>query len=244
MLQLSFSSPLLANAGVPLFSANIFWQIVVLIPIFLIELFVHRKFLKTSTLKSLRISITTNILSTLAGILSLFVFAPLFLAYDDFSPPLNSSSLPKFVLLRLMGLLFMWFISVWIEYWSGLFLTPRIEKKVIKKSFLIANTLSYLFLAVVMASTMTTSLLRSYDSIATLQKELEELNQQCPVIEKSNVCDQVFHQRVEAYQKLRGIYRYHNTSFEMQSELNQLIMETQKTCSPNDQRVVCLEVAR
>jgi hypothetical protein len=57
----------LANAGIPLFSQSVFYQIILLIPIIAIEAYIHKKLLELSIIKAIFICFVTNILSTIGG---------------------------------------------------------------------------------------------------------------------------------------------------------------------------------
>jgi hypothetical protein len=57
----------LANAGIPLFSQSVFYQIILLIPIIAIEAYIHKRLLELSIIKAIFISFVTNILSTIGG---------------------------------------------------------------------------------------------------------------------------------------------------------------------------------
>lgn len=242
--QIPFVSLLLANAGVPFFTTNVYWQITLLIPIILIEVFVHSMTLKINFFKSLGMSCVTNILSTLVGVIIVFGFGILFMVGDSFNPPLSNDSFSRFVILRLVGLLLMWVVSIRVELRLGLRLMQGIVKEIIKRSFLIANTLSYLFLAVVMTYSIIASLSEARNSIASIQRDLTEFEQVCPVIVKSDSCDRVFHERIKSYNALSRIYVRHNTlrkSFDIQVQIAELREATAMTCSQNDQRSVCKE---
>ncbi|NJN73074.1 MAG: hypothetical protein HC799_09840, partial [Limnothrix sp. RL_2_0] len=135
----------LANSGVPLFTTNISLQIILLIPICLIELLVHRQILKTSLLKSARISITSNVWSTLLGFLLIFLFAALGMS-EQFAAPIQDDGLGllgDWIIMRLLGLLLMWLLSIWSEQRVSSRLIKAIGKKQQWQSFVWANTLSY-----------------------------------------------------------------------------------------------------
>jgi len=57
----------LANAGIPLFSQSVFYQIILLIPIIAIEAYIHKRLLELSIIKAIFIGFVTNILSTIGG---------------------------------------------------------------------------------------------------------------------------------------------------------------------------------
>lgn len=59
----------LANAGVPLFTQSIFYQVLLLIPIVAIEAYVHKKLLETSIVKAVWVALGTNVVSTIGGVL-------------------------------------------------------------------------------------------------------------------------------------------------------------------------------
>jgi hypothetical protein len=232
---------LIANAGVPLFTTNVYWQVILLIPIVLIELLVHRQILKIRFLRSLKLSLLTNLLSTLIGFIVVFAFAFLFGVSDSFHPPLDTR-LTQFLVLRTVGFLLMGLISVRSEYWLGSRLCKEVTKEKLKKSFLTANILSYILLAIAMAATITTSLSTARHSMSTIAQDLAEFDRVCPVIVKSDACDRAFQPRLDLYEQQRNIYKKHNSIpkyFDSINQATQLRSKTAKTCSPNDPRTVC-----
>ncbi len=242
VLPYSFSNLLLANIGVPLFTTNVFWQVMLLIPIMLIELFAHSRFLKINLFKAFKISFITNLFSTLLGIIINIIFA-VFGVIDSFEAPLDNRFLILFVVFRILGFLILWITSVQTEYWLGLRLVKGAEKDIFKKSFLKANSLSYVFLAIVMTSSIMMNLSKAHNSITIIQKDLTDFDRMCPVVVKSDACDQVFNKRIESYQKLSQIYCKHNDLKNCMNSkfrrINELREATAKTCSQDDQRVVC-----
>jgi hypothetical protein len=57
----------LANAGSPLFSQRVLYQIILLIRIIAIEVYIHKRLLELSIIKAIFIGFVTNILSTIGG---------------------------------------------------------------------------------------------------------------------------------------------------------------------------------
>lgn len=237
----------LANAGVPLFTSNLLWQVILLIPIILIELLIHKKILKISLRQSLLISSITNFYSTLVGFIIVIIFGFLFGVIDSSNPPLDDR-FNRFIIFRLLGFLIMGVISIGTEYAFGLrFVKGRVEKSIVKKSFLMANISSYLLLTAVMVLSFTMNFLEAQNSIKMIQKNLAEFDRICPVIIANNNCDQVFPKRVEAYQELARIYRSHNDirkRMEAHQKASELHESTEKTCSQNAQRPICRESKR
>ncbi|MEM8638305.1 MAG: hypothetical protein AAGG51_05810 [Cyanobacteria bacterium P01_G01_bin.54] len=245
LLPSGFMGLPLANAGVPLFTTNLYWQVILLIPIGLIELWVHRKILKIRLLTAAKIAIATNISSTLIGVLLLFAIAPLGLFDVIAAPAADNTRLVYWVGVRLLGGVLMGGLSVGLEGWLGSWLIKGSKKNRRWRSFLWANTFSYLFLMVAIALHTLVDLAAARQAITVLETELTQLAQQCPVVVKSKACDRVFDQRVAAYRQLGRIHRqrgdlkhYFRDGLE---PLNQLYEDTAKTCSPNDDRAVCPE---
>lgn len=246
MPMFSFVDGLLANAGVPLFTINLFWQILLLIPICAIEIFIYRQRLSINLCQSCKISVLVNLLSTALGVMIVMGLGLLGAGLaDSDSPPLNIDELMVFLLLRVMGLLGMGFLSIQVESWGGLRLIKGIERKVVQRSFLTANTASYLFLAVVMLSAQMVDFSTSRQAIATIEQQLAEYDKQCPIIVNNEACDQVFYPRETAYLRLSRLYRDHDqlTRFvEIRTgQLADLYKETKATCELGSQRVVCKE---
>lgn len=235
----------LANAGVPLFTSNLLWQVILLIPIILIELLIHKNILKISLRQSLLISSITNFYSTLVGLIIVIIFGFLLGVIDSSNPPLDDR-FNRFIIFRLLGFLIMGVISIGTEYAFGLrFMQGRVEKSIVKKSFLMANISSYLLLTSVMVLSFTMSFLEAQNSIKMIQKNLAEFDRVCPVIIASDGCDQVFSKRVEVYQKLAQIHRKHHSVIQQMDTLktlSQLNEATAKTCSKNSPRIVCSKV--
>jgi hypothetical protein len=236
----------LANMGVPLFTANLYWQILLLIPIVAIELFIHWRLLKINLFKSFGIALLVNLLSTALGILIVIGFGFLgFGVADRDAPPLQTDYFMIFLLTRVVGLLGMWWLSIQVEFWSGLPFVKMIENKVVKQSFGVANTVSYVFLAVVMISAQVQDFTTSRQEVAIIEQQLAEYDEQCPVIVNSEACDRVFYKWKEAYLQLSRIYRDHNHArkyIKMREQLSNLRQEIAATCERESQRAVCEEV--
>ncbi len=147
LLPSKITSLYLANAGVPLFSQSIFYQIVLLVPIIVIEAYVHKKLLKVTIIKASYISLSTNLISTIIGGLLL-----IFLSGTFFGVPVQPGEFPFLPLEIMITLLPLFLFSVLQEVFIGRFRLKGIIKKQINKSFLIANAFTYLMLEVLAIS--------------------------------------------------------------------------------------------
>jgi hypothetical protein len=139
----------LANAGIPLFSQSVFYQIILLIPIIAIEAYIHKRLLELSIIKAIFISFVTNILSTIGGgFIILFIGA--FIGYIVFhtSVPVQPGSFPFLPLEIMITLIPMFFFSVVLELFIGSLGLKRIEKGKVNKSFVSANFFTYLMLEI------------------------------------------------------------------------------------------------
>jgi|SRR6476469_476388 len=139
----------LANAGIPLFTQSVFYQILLLIPIIAIEAYIHKKLLNLSIIKALVIAFITNIISTIGGGF-IIVCIGAFIGYIVFhtSVPVQPGSFPFLPLEIMITLIPMFFFSVFLELFIGSFGLTRIEKDKVNKSFLIANLFTYLMLEI------------------------------------------------------------------------------------------------
>jgi hypothetical protein len=147
LLPSKITSLYLANAGVPLFSQSIFYQIVLLVPIIVIEAYVHKKLLKVTIIKASYISLSTNLISTIIGGLLI-----IFLSGTFFGVPVQPGDFPFLPLEIMITLLPLFLFSVIQEVFIGRLGLKGIIKKQINKSFLIANTFTYLMLEVLAIS--------------------------------------------------------------------------------------------
>ena len=139
----------LANAGIPLFSQSVFYQILLLIPIIAIEAYIHKTLLNLSILKAIFIAFITNIISTIGGGF-IIVFIGAFIGEIVFhtSVPVQPGSFPFLPLEIMITLIPMFFFSVVLELFIGSFGLKIIEKSKVNKSFLIANLFTYLMLEI------------------------------------------------------------------------------------------------
>jgi hypothetical protein len=139
----------LANAGIPLFAQSVVYQIMLLIPIILIEACVYRKLLKTSIAKSVWVSLVTNVVSTLGGGL-LIIVTGVFIGTRFFgsSVPVQPGYFPFLPLEIIVTLIPMFLFSVVLESFIGFFSLRKIDHKKVKQSFLIANGFTYLMLEI------------------------------------------------------------------------------------------------
>jgi hypothetical protein len=139
----------LANAGIPLFSQSVFYQIILIIPIIAIEAYIHKKILNLSILKAIFIAFITNIISTIGGGF-IIVCIGAFIGYLVFhtSVPVQPGSFPFLPLEIMITLIPMFFFSVVLELFIGSFGLKRIEKGNVNKSFVSANLFTYLMLEI------------------------------------------------------------------------------------------------
>ncbi|MEG5047610.1 hypothetical protein [Microcoleus sp. B4-C1] len=139
----------LANAGSPLFTQSVFYQILLLIPIIAIEAYIHKKLLNLSILKAIFISFITNIISTIGGgfiILCIGAFIGQIVFHT--TVPVQPGSFPFLPLEIMITLIPMFFFSVFLELFIGKFGLKIIEKGQVNKSFIIANLFTYLMLEI------------------------------------------------------------------------------------------------
>ncbi|MBD2077014.1 hypothetical protein H6F86_24630 [Phormidium sp. FACHB-592] len=140
----------LANAGIPLFSQSIFYQILLLIPVIAIEAFVHKKLLKTTIKKAILVALSTNVLSTIVG--GLLVVLPIgaFVGTIIFGStvPVQPGSFPFLPLEVIVTLIPMFLFSVVLESFVGRSRFKAVEQGKVKQSFLLANAFTYLMLEI------------------------------------------------------------------------------------------------
>ncbi|WP_333436749.1 hypothetical protein [Microcoleus sp. D2_18a_D3] len=139
----------LANAGIPLFTQSVFYQIILLIPIIAIEAYVHQKLLNISILKAIFIAFITNIISTIGGGFIILCIGA-FIGHIVFQTtvPVQPGSFPFLPLEIMITLIPMFFFSVYLELLIGSWGLKIIEKSHVNKSFLMANLFTYLMLEI------------------------------------------------------------------------------------------------
>ncbi len=139
----------LANAGIPLFSQSVFYQIILLIPIIAIEAYIHKRLLELRIIKAIFLSFVTNIISTIGGGF-IIVFIGAFIGDIVFhtSVPVQPGSFPFLPLEIMITLIPMFFFSVVLELFIGSLGLKRIEKGKVNKSFVSANFFTYLMLEI------------------------------------------------------------------------------------------------
>ena len=147
LLHLKITSLYLANAGIPLFSQSIIYQILLLVPIILIEAYVHKKILKLTIIKAICVSLSTNLISTIIGGLLIIFLSGTFLGV-----PVQPGDFPFLPLEIMITLIPLFFLSVIQEVFIGGFGLKGIIKKQVNKSFLIANAFTYLMLEILAIS--------------------------------------------------------------------------------------------
>ncbi|OYT32551.1 hypothetical protein B6U93_01340 [Candidatus Woesearchaeota archaeon ex4484_78] len=149
-----------ADAGIaPLIYLNIRLLPLVLVPIIFIEAFVIKKFLKTSYGKSLLYSGIVNIVSTIAGYLVLSILIIVILAVihiivaNPISRNIFSASFFQsggfYIAILFLGLIFSFLITILLEYLILRAFFKKKSKKIVIKTALIANIISYIFLVIV-----------------------------------------------------------------------------------------------
>ena len=140
----------LANAGIPLFSQSIFYQMLLLIPVIVIEAFVHKKLLKTTTKKAVLVALFTNILSTIVGELLVVLPIGAFIGTIIFGStvPVQPGSFPFLPLEVIITLVPMFVFSVVLESFIGSFRFKAVAQEKVKQSFLLANAFTYLMLEI------------------------------------------------------------------------------------------------
>lgn len=140
----------LANAGIPLFTQSVFYQIFLLIPIIAIEAYIHKKLLGIRISHATRVALVTNIISTLIG--GLLIILPLgaFLGTLVFgsSVPVQPGSFPFLPLEIIVTLIPLFLFSVIIESMVGSFSLKKINTIKVNQSFFIANAFTYLMLEI------------------------------------------------------------------------------------------------
>jgi hypothetical protein len=141
--HLKITSFYLANAGVPLFSQSIAYQIILLLPIIAIEAYIHKKLLNLTLIKAIYVSFAVNLISTIIGGLSIVFLSGIFLGV-----PVQPGDFPFLPLEIMVTLIPLFLFSVLLESFIGAFGLKGIEKNKVNKSFLIANALTYLMLEV------------------------------------------------------------------------------------------------
>ncbi len=146
----------LANSGVPLFSQSIGYQIILLVPIIVIESCIHGKILGLSAIRAAWLSFACNFVSTIAGIVFLMMVAP-FIGFIvlGYYLPVSPGNFPFLPLEIMVTLIPMFFSSVGLEFWVGSFIVKTLPNS---KSFWIANGYAYLMLEVLAI----TQLIRGY----------------------------------------------------------------------------------
>ncbi|WP_333457652.1 hypothetical protein [Microcoleus sp. herbarium5] len=139
----------LANAGIPLFTQSVVYQIVLLIPIIAIEAYIHKKLLNISILKAIFMAFITNIISTIGGGFIILCIGA-FIGHIVFhtTVPVQPGSFPFLPLEIMITLIPMFLFSVLLELFIGNFGLKRIEKYQVNKSFIIANLFTYLMLEI------------------------------------------------------------------------------------------------
>lgn len=134
----AISSTYLANSGIPFFTQSITYQVYLLIPILIIEAYIHRKILKLGMARSISIALSTNIISTLLGG-TFFVLLSSSYCCLPYSFPL----LPFELIVTLIP---MFFISVLLEAAMGHLTLKQVDRSQILPSFVRANIFSYIML--------------------------------------------------------------------------------------------------
>jgi hypothetical protein len=137
----------IANAGIPLFSQSIFYQIALLVPIIAIEAYVYKKLLEVTIIKAIYVSFYANFMSTIIGGLLILFISGTFLGV-----PVQPGDFPFLPLEIIVTLIPMFLFSVILESFLGAFVLKKNKNNKLKKSFLIANGFTYLMLEVLAIS--------------------------------------------------------------------------------------------
>ena len=145
--HLKITSFYIANAGIPLFSQSISYQIVLLVPIIAIEAYVHKKLLELTIIKAIYVSFFANFISTIIGGILILFISGTFLGV-----PVQPGDFPFLPLEIMVTLIPMFFFSVILESFPGAFVLKGTKKNKLNKSFLIANAFTYLMLEVLAIS--------------------------------------------------------------------------------------------
>lgn len=136
----------LANSGVPLFTGNLYYQVILLIPIIAVEAYALKKLLEISVLKAIFVSLINNILSTIIGFFVWFLL--LFLL--AFIVPMNTMMTDSNQVLNravILLLIPMFFLSWFLEFYTAL-ASFRFSREKLNKAVFQANFYSYLMLEV------------------------------------------------------------------------------------------------
>ena len=139
----------LANSGIPLFSQSVFYQILLLVPIIAIEAYVHQKLLEIRIIKAICVSLSTNVISTIGGgFLILYMGAFIGTILFQSTVPVQPGAFPFLPWEIIVTLIPMFFFSVVLESFIGAFGLKEFKKSLVNRSFLIANTFTYLMLEI------------------------------------------------------------------------------------------------
>ncbi|MGB6165963.1 MAG: hypothetical protein WBF52_00105 [Geitlerinemataceae cyanobacterium] len=144
----------LANSGVPLFTQSIFYQFFLLIPIIVIEAYIHRIILQLTVTRSLSIAFSTNFISTLVGGLFLTMIFSHYCCLPH--------SFPLLPLELMVTLIPMFFLSILIESALGHLTLKQVDKSKINRSFLKANIYTYLMLEILAVTQLIKGYLEGY----------------------------------------------------------------------------------
>jgi hypothetical protein len=132
----------LANAGLPIFTQSIFYQIILLIPIIAIEAYILKKFLSISLAQASVVSSVVNIVSTLIGTIIFLTIGGGLLTNFLVEP----GSFPFAPIEIIITLIPMYFVSVLFESLFGALRLKKIARYQVLRTFMIANAYTYLML--------------------------------------------------------------------------------------------------
>ncbi|MEA5595466.1 hypothetical protein [Rivularia sp. UHCC 0363] len=135
----------LANAGIPLFTQSVFYQIILLIPIIAIEAYILRKILAINVFQASLVSSAVNIVSTLIGII---IFLAIGIGFASTFPQtvVQPGSFPHTPIDLIISLIPMYFVSVFFESLFGALRLKKISRRKVLRTFAIANAYTYLML--------------------------------------------------------------------------------------------------
>jgi hypothetical protein len=153
----------LANSGIPLFTQGTQVQVLLFIPIFIIEAYIHHRQLPISWLRAIETSLTTNIISTLGG--GILILLTGILVGDvlfQTSVPVPGGGLITYPLELILTLPIMFLVSVGIEGGLGRLRFRTLDSAQVSRSFWLANGVSYIVLEAIAFGFLLRDLIRLF----------------------------------------------------------------------------------
>jgi hypothetical protein len=134
----------LANAGIPLFTQSVQYQFLLLVPIIVIEAYAHKKILNLTVTKAASLASLVNVISTLGGGFLILCFGALIgqILFGS-TVPVQPGDFPFLPIEIMITLVPMYFATVALESFIGKFLLKKFKYHDVKRSFAIANVLTY-----------------------------------------------------------------------------------------------------